>query len=86
MRRRASKTGMKCDLAEVAREIIDIVTGKSSHESPATGNSGAGASPKWVTSKGNLNAKRTRSLLVQIEAATGVREQIGRSVPSEKNK
>lgn len=86
MRRRAIKTGMKCDLTEVAREIIDIVTGKSPRKSSTTGISDAGASSKLLPSKGNLNAKRTQSLLVQIEAAGGVREEIARNVRSEKNK
>jgi hypothetical protein len=76
---------MKCDLTEVAREIIDIVTGKSPRKSSTTGISDAGASSKLLTSKGNLNAKRTQSLLVQIEAAGGVRQKIARNVRKRTN-
>jgi hypothetical protein len=70
----------------MAREMIDIVTGKSPYDSSLTGNSAGGASSKLIRCKGSLNAKRARSLLVQIEAAAGECAEIASDIRSKKDK
>jgi hypothetical protein len=60
---------MKCDLVEIAKHMIEIVSGKSSPAASVRDTGGSDVSLK--TKKGTLSAKRKRSLALQIEAATG---------------
>jgi hypothetical protein len=69
MRWRENRTGMKCDLAAVAKQMIDIVGGKSSASWPARRIKSS--DPSLMNNKDTASVKRKSSLLVQIEAATG---------------
>jgi hypothetical protein len=74
MHKRGNRTGLKCDLAEVATQVVGIVTGKSAPESPTRVNVERDASDELGAEAKTLSDKRKHSLLVQIKAARGDRQ------------